>query len=621
MIFILTAINLSAASDNDLFGNKEYIPDIDTFMQIGSASGPAISPDGKTIYLMNNFTGTGQVYRVTENDKYPYQLTFFKEGVRDYALSPDGKYAVLRVDQGGDEQYQLYLMDAHTGRVKALTASPKVRFGYPVWSPDSRTIYFQANMEKAKNFNIYRMDLATGKQELILPDEGYFNPNAVSLDGKLLLFTEWVSHDTSRLSILNLETGEKKLLTPHKDPFMFWGVSVSRDNKKVYCITNNNESGVMKISTLDIDTGKLDFFYDASSPWGVDDAALNPERTVMALAINEDGYGRLKIIDLESKDELPAPEVNGIADEMKFSSGARMVFSLNTPVSVTEVFSWNRENKKLDKITNSSYAGIDPSLFVEPKLIKYKSFDGLEIPAFLYLPPGWEKNKGNIPFVMHLHGGPESQFRPYFQRHFNYLLLNGYGILAPNIRGSSGYGKKYREMDNYKKRMDSVKDGYYGAKYLIDQGYAKKGKIAVKGGSYGGFMVMALITEYPDMWGAAVESVGIVDYVNFLKNTSSYRRKLRESEYGPLSDPEFLKSVSPIHKLDRIKTPLMVVHGANDPRVPVSEAHLIIDNLKKRDVKVEALIFADEGHGVGKRENLLLEYRKMVEFFDRNMKN
>lgn len=176
-------------------------------------------------------------------------------------------------------------------------------------------------------------------------------------------------------------------------------------------------------------------------------------------------------------------------------------------------------------------------------------------------------------------------------------------------------------MDNYKKRMDSVKDGYYAAKYLIDMRYTKQGKIGLKGSSYGGFMVMALITEYPDMWGAAKEGVGIVDFENFLKNTGSYRRKLRESEYGPLSDPEFLRSVSPIYKIDRIKTPLMVIHGKNDPRVPVSEAYLIIDNLKKRGVDVEVLIFEDEGHSTKKRGNLLLRYKKMVEFFDKHLKD
>jgi len=620
-IFILTGALSAYDKNEDFLGKKPYIPDIDIFMQIGGAGSPSISPDGKTIYFITGLSGVNHIYRVTEDNLYPYQLTFMKEGVsRYYNLSPDGKWIAFMSDIGGNEQYQLFLMDAKTGRTKQLTREQKVRFSCPIWSPKSDKLYFRANIENPKNFDIYKLDLRTGKRELIMKGNGYFGPSKVSRDGKLLLYYEYTSNTNSNLHILNLQTGEKKLITPHKGSYIYWGVAITPDNRKVLCVSNNNEQGVNKLAQIDIETKKLEFIYDKDSPWSVDDTTVNPQVTTAALIINKEGYGILQLLDLKTLKEIPSPDLKGIADSPSFSGTNKMVFGETTPVRVSEVYTWDWENKKLRQITYSSYAGIDPSLFVEPKLIKYKSFDGLEIPAFLWLPPGWEKKKGEIPFIIHFHGGPESQFRPYFQRHFNYLLLNGYGILAPNIRGSSGYGKKYMDLDNYKKRMDSVKDGYYAAKYLIDKGYTKKGNIGIKGGSYGGFMVMALLTEYPDMWGAGMESIGIVDFVNFLKNTSDYRRKLRESEYGPLSDPEFLKSVSPINKLDKIKAPLMVVHGENDPRVPVSEAYQIIENLKKRGIKVEALIFPDEGHGARKRKNRLKIYRTMVEFFDRNLK-
>lgn len=622
-LFIILLTNLLFANadvNKDFLGKKPYMPDIETFMQIGGVGSPLISPDGKIIYFKTGFTGVNQIYRVTEDNLYPYQLTFFKEGVGYYKLSPDGKWIAFLADKGGNEQYQLFLMDAKTGRVKQLTDEQKARFGYPVWSPKSDKIYFKANIENPKNFDIYKLDLKTGNRKLIMSSDGYFGPDYVSEDGKLLLCYEYMSNTNSNLYILDLPTGRKKLITPHKGSYNYWGFAITPDNKKVFCISNNNKQGVNKLAEIDIDTSALKFIYDKDSPWGVDAATVNPQVTTAAITINREGYGILKLLDLKTGKELPSPDMKGIAESPIFSKTNKMVFSENTSVSVSEIYTWDWKKKNLKQITYSSYAGIDPSLFIEPKLIKYKSFDGLEIPAFLWLPPGWEKKKGEIPFIINFHGGPESQVRPYFQRHFNYLLLNGYGIMAPNIRGSSGYGKKYGDMDNYKKRMDSVKDGYYAAKYLIDKGYTKKGKIGIKGGSYGGFMVMALLTEYPDMWGAGLESIGIVDFVNFLKNTSDYRRKLRESEYGPLSDPKFLKSVSPIHKIDRIKAPLMVVHGKNDPRVPVSEAYLIIDNLKKRGIKVEALIFPDEGHGARKRKNRLKMYRTMVEFFDRHLK-
>jgi len=605
---------------NNPFGDKKYIPGIETFMKIGSAGRPEISPDGKTIYFKTSLSGTSQIYRITDNNKYPYQLTFFKEGTGYYNLSPDGKWIVLQADVGSNEQFQIYLLDAHTGRVKQLTNMPKVSFGYPVWAPTSDIIFFRGNIENPRYFDIYKMDLKTGKMKKILAGKGYWGPSAVSSDGKHLLCYNYIGNDDNNLYLMDLETGKKKLLTPHKGKRLYYSIGISPDNKKVYCISNNNPGEIMKLSAIDVDTGEIKVIFDPDSPWGALDAAMNKSGTVMALTINEEGYALLKTMDLKTGKELPSPDFKGIVTGQSISDISRIVFTLNTPVSISDVFTWNWKTKKLKQMTTSSYAGIDPKIFIQPKLIKYKSFDGLEIPAFLYLPPNWEKNKGNIPFIINFHGGPESQYKPYFERNVNYMLQHGFGFLSPNIRGSSGYGKKYKDMDNYKKRMDSVKDGYYAAKYLIDQGYTRKGKIGIRGGSYGGYMVMALVTEYPDMWGAAIESVGIVDFLNFLKNTKSYRRALRESEYGPLSDPDFLKSVSPIHKIDRIKCPLMVIHGKNDPRVPVSEAYLIINNLKKRGIKTEALIFPDEGHVIGKRKNIIKKYKKMVEFFEKHLK-
>jgi dipeptidyl aminopeptidase/acylaminoacyl peptidase len=263
-------------------------------------------------------------------------------------------------------------------------------------------------------------------------------------------------------------------------------------------------------------------------------------------------------------------------------------------------------------------AGIDPSLFVEPTLIKYKSFDGLEIPAFLYLPPDYQGKP--IPFVIDVHGGPESQFRPGFVRNFQYLLLNGYGVFAPNIRGSSGYGKEYVMLDNYKKRLDSIKDVAEGAKWLIKNGYTTKDRLAIKGGSYGGYVVMAALTEFPDLFAAGIDEVGIVNFVTFLENTKTYRRELRESEYGPLTDKEFLESISPIHKVDKVKAALLVIHGENDPRVPVDEARQVIEAMRAQGGEVDSLIFSDEGHGIAKLSNRLVAYRKMVDFLDQHLK-
>ena len=258
-------------------------------------------------------------------------------------------------------------------------------------------------------------------------------------------------------------------------------------------------------------------------------------------------------------------------------------------------------------------------LFREPALVRIKSFDGLEIPCFLYLPPTYEEGKP-VPFIVDAHGGPESQFTPGFIRNFQYLMLNGYGILAPNPRGSSGYGRDYLALDNYKKRKDSLKDYKACTEWLIERGYTKQGMIAIRGGSYGGYVALGMITEYPDLYSAAVDNVGIANFQTFLQNTAAYRRAIREAEYGPLTDPDFLHEISPIHKANLIKTPLFVVHGANDPRVPVGEARQILEAVAANGVAVDSLIFADEGHGSAKKENIIEEYRRQVEFFNTHLK-
>jgi len=246
--------------------------------------------------------------------------------------------------------------------------------------------------------------------------------------------------------------------------------------------------------------------------------------------------------------------------------------------------------------------------------VRYTSFDGVEIPAFLYLPPDFRPGKP-VPFVIHMHGGPESQFQPGFVRHFQFLLLSGYGILAPNVRGSTGYGKAYVDKDNYKNRLDSVKDLKAGADFLIKEGYSAPGMLAVKGASYGGYMTLAAITEYPSLFSAAVDEVGIANFVTFLENTGPWRRHLREAEYGSLeNDRDFLAEISPINKVEKIRAPLLVIHGANDPRVPIGEAEQMVARLRALGRTVEFIRLEDEGHQIAKMKNKLTVFPTAVRF-------
>ena len=277
---------------------------------------------------------------------------------------------------------------------------------------------------------------------------------------------------------------------------------------------------------------------------------------------------------------------------------------------------WRVRGTGLERVTSSSTAGIDPVSFVEPEVVVVPSFDGLEVPAWVYRPAGVERP----PVIVSVHGGPEAQERVGFNPVYQYLVAAGYAVVAPNVRGSSGYGKSYLALDDVEKRPDSVRDLIGMGEWVRSQPDLDGDRMAVMGGSYGGFMVLAALTEAPGLWAAGVDIVGIANFVTFLENTGSYRRALREAEYGSLAhDREFLESISPIHKADRVAAPLLVIHGANDPRVPLGEAHQIVEKVEANGTPVELIVFDDEGHGVVKLANRKVAYGRVVVFLDEHL--
>jgi dipeptidyl aminopeptidase/acylaminoacyl peptidase len=294
----------------------------------------------------------------------------------------------------------------------------------------------------------------------------------------------------------------------------------------------------------------------------------------------------------------------------------RLAFSFISATAPADVWVLDIESQVLWQATRSTSGGIPMSHFVAPTLVHYPTFDQREIPAFLYLPQGQPAR--DLPVVINVHGGPEGQARPVFNGVIQYLVAQGFAVLTPNVRGSSGYGHTYMSLDDVRKRMDSVADLQQAALWLRASGIADPARIVVMGGSYGGFMTLSAITTYPELWAAAVDIVGIANFVTFLENTHPWRRKLRECEYGSLeNDREFLEEISPIRHVARITAPLFVIHGANDPRVPVGEAEKIVAALQQREVPVEYLRFADEGHGLIKRANRLVAYPAVVSFLEK----
>jgi dipeptidyl aminopeptidase/acylaminoacyl peptidase len=387
-------------------------------------------------------------------------------------------------------------------------------------------------------------------------------------------------------------------------------VRVTPDGGSVYLATYRDGDS-MRLARLDLLS--LELTYLTPDDWDVEEVELSRDGRYLLASRNVEGYSDLLLFSGRGRrmPDLGLPE--GIVGGFEFSPDSkRLAFTLTGPTRNADVWVLDLPEGDARRLTRSSRAGIPPRTFRRPELVRYPTFDGREIPALFYEPDG-----DDAPVIVNVHGGPEGQSRPAFAPVTQYLLNRGYAVFSPNVRGSTGYGKAYTHLDDVELRMDSVRDLAHAAHWLHEKGH---GRIALNGGSYGGFMVLAALTEYPELWSAGVDIVGIANFVTFLENTGSYRRALRESEYGSLErDREFLESISPIHKAEKITAPLMVVHGKNDPRVPVGEAEQIVDRVRKNGGAVEYLLYEDEGHGLAKLKNRLDAYPKIASFLDRQL--
>ncbi len=594
-------------------------PGIDSYVKMRWPRSVNVAGDD-TVYYTYNPDGIRQLFAVDDASGNPVALTSFEDGIGGYSLSDDGQWLGITASTGGSEQADLFLMSTKQRKLEPLFENPSVVYGSVTWRRDSKAFAYRANDDSPSDFHVYLYDVASRTSRKVHSGKGYFYPVDFNRDGTKLVIGKYNSASYSQLFEVNLATDEIREITPQDEQWSFSGVGYAADERRFF-VNSDYHSDLKRIHAIDLSTGSVTPVLAELSGKHADGARLNDDRSVLAVVINDDGYGVLHLRDTTNMKPMSGPPMTkGVVSNIVFQ-GDRLLYSLsnaNTP-GIVYRWNWRQAEGGGEAITSADTQGVDVSKFRLPELVHYTSFDGQEIPAFLYLPTNYRKGQ-KIPFLCSYHGGPEGQFRPSFNQAFQYFLSQGYGIIAPNVRGSSGYGKAFIEADNYKNRYKSVNDGIWAAKYVIDQGYTKEKMVAAWGGSYGGFMVMAVITEAPEIYGAACNIVGIVNFETFLQQTKSYRRKLREVEYGPLSDPEFLKSVSPIYKVDRIETPLMLAHGLNDPRVPVGEAMQVAVALKKRGVEVEELYFPDEGHGFAKEGNRLLYYQQMVKFFDQHLR-
>ena len=561
----------------------------------------SFSPDGTRLLVGSTVPGTQQLYELPARGGEPTQLTVEAEPVSGFFL-PDGRVLVER-DEGGNERTQLYVL---AGGLEPLVADP--RFIHRTPCAAGTVLAYATNRRNEVDFDVVARDLASG-EERTWELGGHCSVEAVSPDGRLIAVDKLGERSGDNdLYVCDAVTGDVSHVTPHDEPAEFYS-PVWVDGRLVLSTNDGRDTFAIACEGTVV--------YE--SRWDLDCAADEAGRSLLVLA-NEDGYTRLTLLDPRGfavREDVPLPG-HGVVEHPVFSAdGSLLAFSFSSPVEPHDVYLYDLDARELTRLTTSPRS-VDPSGLREPTLHRFDSFDGESVPVFLFEPEG----EGPFPVVVTVHGGPESQWLPWFSPSFapltQYLVSRGYAVAAPNVRGSTGYGKRYEHLDDVEKRLDSVRDlaalhGWLAARPTIDGS-----KAVVYGRSYGGYMVLAALAFQPGLWAAGIECVGISSLVTFLENTSPYRRAAREREYGSLErDRDFLVAASPMTHIDAIQAPLFIQHGRNDPRVPVSESEHIHAVLTEKDVPCELLIFEDEGHLIEKLANRIETFTRAVAFLDR----
>ncbi|MFB6307771.1 MAG: prolyl oligopeptidase family serine peptidase [Haloarculaceae archaeon] len=572
-------------------------------------------------------TGVSQVWTLDGPGEWPEQRTFYEESVAFATYSPERPELVFGMDEGGNERLQLYRLDPD-GRITNLTQRPDAKHRWGGWTHDGERFAFAANRRDESVFDVY----VQGREEtgddarLVTEGDGWLSLGGFSPDDTRLVVVESHSSFDQDVYVLDVDSGEMRHLTPHEGTVRYGSVQWGPEGDALYLVTDD-DADTLYFARLSLDGDRTTVA--EGGEWNVDGVALDDETGRFVYSRNVEGYNELTVGELTgptSYDRFPAPDLpGGLAGGVSWGPDAeRFAVSATGRTMNTNVFVVETATGAAERWTAASTAGIPRSSFVEPELVHYETFDGREIPAFFSLPAADGEDGadelGDTPVIVDIHGGPESQRRPSFSGLTQYFLSRGYGVFEPNVRGSTGYGKAYTHLDDVEKRLDAVKDLRAGVEWLRDHPAVDPDRIVAKGGSYGGFMVLAGLTRYPDLWAAGIDVVGIANFVTFLENTGPWRRKLREAEYGSLSeDRDLLESISPINDVDSISAPLFVIHGENDPRVPVGEAEQIVAEVREQGVPVEKLVFEDEGHGIAKRENRIEAYTRVVEFLDEHV--
>jgi dipeptidyl aminopeptidase/acylaminoacyl peptidase len=592
---------------------------IKAMAEIPSTFGPQYSRDGKRIAFLSNRSGTPQVWMVDAAGGEPKQITQGTDPVGSVEWSPIEDRIAYDIARGGGYNSQVYYSKPDGSDARLMTSGGKEDNFSGSFSPDGR-YFFRSAQRDPQAPDSWVFDPKTGKSTIAIEFQGFGGIVDVEKPANRALISRLVTRGNNNLYLHDLTTHNEILLTPHEGPALVGG-DLASDGSAVYLVHNLGRDRQI-VSRIPIDAagkpGAMTVIAERADA-EVDSFRLSDDGKRAIVIWNAGGLSELELVSLPDGKRTPFAKAPGeVVSVSDFSpDGSRVALNISGAAQPPGAWQYEFASQRYTQIAPVAAPGVDLAKLVRPVMRKYRAQDGLDLSGWLYLPPGF-KPPGAV--VLSFHGGPEGQERPTFRADYQAILAQGIAVFAPNIRGSYGFGKAFLALDNHEKRFDANRDVYDSAQYLIKSGVGARDRLGIVGGSYGGYVVMMAVTEYPDTFAAGANLFGIVNFETFFAHSTPWMGAISGGEYGdPKTQADLLKRLSPIHKLDRVRAAMLVMHGANDTNVPVVEAQQVVDTLKKNGREVEFVLFPDEGHGWRKIPNRVKSTVTIAEFFRRHL--
>ena len=599
---------------------KEY--SIEQFYENTRVGGGQFSNDESKLLISSDESGIFNVYEIDLADGSRTAVTN-SENESFFAVDyvPNTDDILYSADKGGNEISHIYLLKPD-GTSKDLTPGEKEKVSFAGWSGDNNHMYYISNKRDPQFFDLYRMKVGTWEPELLYENKEGYSISGISDSGKFLALSQPITTSENKLFLLDRESGEKTEIS--KEGFSYSSTGFNKEETEFYYTTNHGGE-FSRLMTFDLNTQKSEVLYETN--WDVMYSNLSKNDTYRVIAINEDGANKLVMRNTGTKNKMELPEIpDGNIVAANFSDSENLLrLTIGTSKTPNNIYVYNLKSRELKKLTNTLNPDIDPNDLVSAEVVRYKSFDGLEIPAIYYKPLNATADNKK-PALVWVHGGPGGQSRVGYFSLIQYLVNHGYAILAVNNRGSSGYGASFYKMDDKNHGEKDLQDVIYGKKWLESQDYINKDQIGIIGGSYGGYMTMAAMTFEPDEFEVGVNIFGVTNWLRTLRSIPPYWESFKNALYEELGDPNTqdsirLRKISPLFHAENVKNPIMVLQGANDPRVLQVESDEIVEAVKANDVPVNYVVFPDEGHGFVKKENEIKGYGQILTFLDKYLRD